>query len=86
MAKEEAKKEEKAQEEAIQDINPKWLDGFTFRGATPKEVEEDGRKRMKYIPFERPLKPEDVLSFKDYGPHVVIVTKDGKKYTVKKGK
>lgn len=96
MAKEDVKKEdvkkedvkdEEQKEDVLPGINPKWLDGFVFRGAIPKEVEENGRKKMKYIPFERPLKPEDVMSFRDYGATVVIATKDGMKYTVaKKGK
>jgi hypothetical protein len=65
-------------------LNPQWLKGFMFRGATPKATEEDGRKKVTYVPFERPLETGDVLDWKDKGTTVVIVTKDGRKYSVSK--
>jgi len=65
-------------------IDPKFLKGLKFHGAEPKVVEKDGRKVNQNIPFERPLKEADVLDFKDAGDTVIIVTKDGRKYTVDK--
>lgn len=62
----------------------RWLKGLKFRTAEPQKTTEDGRKKTKYIPKERSLTPEDVLSWKDYGDHVVIVTADGQKVTVEK--
>lgn len=87
MAKEDVKKDE-AQEVSekidLPGINPKWLSGLKWSGATPKEVVENGRKKMKYIPFERPLEPSDVMSFRDLGASVMLATTDGRKYTVSK--
>lgn len=42
----------------------------------------DDAKAAK-VPREKrePVKPEEVLAFKDYGTHVVVVTKDGQKLT-----
>ena len=60
MAKEEAKKDE-ILEEPVTGVNPKWLEGQKFYGETPKEVKEEGRKKTKFIPYERPLQPGDVL-------------------------
>ena len=85
MAKEEVK--DKDTQDNPAGIDAKYLAGLKFHGATPKEVMKDGRKKMEYIPYERPLEPGDVMSHKDYGATVVIATKDGRKYTVaKKGK
>jgi hypothetical protein len=72
---------------APESINPKFLAGIKIRGAEKKEVKEDGKPRVKYIPFERDAKPEDVIAWKDNGARMTIVTCDGKKYNVdKKGK
>jgi len=50
-----------------------------------KEVKgEDGKPGKQFIPKETSLKPEHVLDWKDNGNHVVIVTADGRKHTVKK--
>jgi len=65
-------------------IDAKYLKGLKYRGANEKIVEEDGRKKRKYIPYERDLMPDDVMSFNDKGAEVVIATKDGKKYKVSK--
>jgi hypothetical protein len=65
-------------------IDLKLLEGLTFRGATEKIVEKNGRKMRQGIPFEIPLKKENVLSCTDYGDHVVIAGNDGRKHTVKK--
>jgi hypothetical protein len=45
---------------------------------------EGGRPRLRYHPTERALRPEDILSSKDYGTHVVYVTTDGQKVRVDK--
>ena len=37
----------------------------------------DGKTREKGVAVQ----PEEVLSFRDYGTHVVVVTKDGQKLT-----
>lgn len=42
-------------------------------------VEGKGKPRERRIPVEA----EEVLSFKDYGTHVVVVTLDGQKLTGK---
>lgn len=66
-------------------IDPKYLKGLRFNYSEAKEEKgEDGRKVRKYIPKDRPLRPEDVLAFKEHPDHVVIVTADGRKLTVQK--
>jgi len=68
-------------------IDPKWLEGLTFRGATEKIVEKNGRKMRQGIPFEVPLKKENVLGCTDYGDYVIIAGNDGRKHPpVTKGK
>lgn len=41
-------------------------------------VLEDGGKRVEK---QVPLKAEEILAFKDYGTHVVVVTTDGQKFS-----
>lgn len=45
-----------------------------------EQVIKDGkpafREQTKFVP----IKADEVLSFKDYGSHVVVVTNDGKKF------
>jgi urease accessory protein UreE len=65
-------------------FDPKWLEGLSFSFAEKTMIEKDGRKTLHAVPKKRPLKEEDMLDWKDNGETVVIVTKDGKKYTVKK--
>jgi len=84
MAKEDVK--EKEAQEGPKGIDPKWLKGLKWAGSEPKEVVENGKKKTKYIPFDRPLEPADVMSFRDQGASVVIATTDGRKYIVKKEK
>ncbi len=67
-----------------QKFQKKWLEGLTFRSSEPKVVEKDGRKMKTYVAVEREMTEADVLSWKDYGQHVVIVTADGQKVTVEK--
>jgi len=42
---------------------------------------EDGKPAKVARPKEVPVKTEEVLSFADYGTHVVVVTRDGQKLT-----
>lgn len=65
-------------------IDPKYLEGLTFRGAASKEVMKDGKKQMQYVPFERPVTPADVFDWRDAGAEVVIVIADGQKVTMPK--
>jgi len=64
------------------DINTK--EKLVFYETEKTMVEKNGRKTLQAIRKSRPLKEEDVLNWKDYGDKVVIVTKNGKKYTIKK--
>ncbi len=41
---------------------------------------KDGKTETQEVP----VKDSEVLSFKDYGDHVVVVTVDGKKFTGRK--
>lgn len=66
------------------EIDPKLLDGLKFRYSEENVIVENGRKVRKYLSKERPLTPEDVLSMKDYGDSIVIVTADGQKIALKK--
>ena len=69
------------------EIDPKWLEGLTFRGANEKIVEKNGRKMRQGIAFEIPLTKENVLSCTDYGDYVIIAGSDGRKHPpVEKGK
>jgi hypothetical protein len=43
----------------------------------PVQVKEDDKVVTKLTP----VKTDEVLSFKDYGTHVVVVTKDGQKFS-----
>lgn len=66
-------------------INAKWLRGLKFKTSEGRvAVDENGKKKTKFIPVERALKPEDVLDWKDVGNAVVIVAKDGQKHRVEK--
>lgn len=65
-------------------FDKKWLEGLKFKTSEVREVEEEGRKVKKFVPSVRALKEADVLSWKDCGGTVVMVTADGQKYTVAK--
>lgn len=65
-------------------IDEKYLKGLKFTGAESEIVEVNGKKKTKWTPFKRPMKPQDVLAFKEKGDEVVIVAKDGKKHIVAK--
>ncbi len=65
-------------------VDARLLKGLKFRSADEKVVEEDGRKIKKFIQTERPLTAKDVISSKDCGDSIVIVTADGQKLTIEK--
>lgn len=70
----------------------RYCKGLTFR--TNKAVEEkdadgnvvkvNGKPRVKYLPVERDLTPDDLLKHYVDGNEVVLVTKDGRKHRVEK--
>ena len=63
-------------------LDPAWLAGLTFSGATQEKRTVEGRPRLVATPFERELQPEDVLGYRVTDGQVFLVTADGKKYTV----
>jgi len=68
----------------MEKIDVKLLEGLTFRTSEPKKVKKDGVEKTQYIPVERPLKPDDVLDWKDMVEDVIVVVKDGKKHRIPK--
>ena len=56
--------------------------GLKFHDAKPKEVKENGKMVTRYIPTERPLRADDILSHMVRGDVVTIVTKDGQRYKI----
>jgi len=79
-------------------IDPKLLKGLKYRDSERGQVLKDGQKVYQYTPRERELTPDDLMNlantkqgespryFNDYGDKIVIVTTDGKKYELPKGK
>lgn len=67
-------------------LNPDWLKGLKFRTAETRTIEEEGKPVRKHFPIERALRPSDVMAWKDLGAEVVIVSGDGRKHRVTKGK
>lgn len=69
-----------------------YLKGLTFRTNKALEMKDEngktvmvgGKPRMTYIPVDRDLAPDDVLSAAEVGDEMVLVTKDGRKYRVAK--
>ena len=67
------------------EVEQKHLAGLTYRTSEKKKIKgDDGDVAVKYVAFERQLKVSDILSQRDTGDSLTIVTKDGKKYTVPK--
>lgn len=64
----------------LEPIPFEYLDGLVFRSSKSKKT-ETGKVN---VPTERPLTPEDVLTWKDNGETVTIITADGQKHTVDK--
>ena len=64
-------------------FDEKLLKGLVFRTS---ELNKDKEGKKSYVPVKRPLAVGDILDWKDCGETVVLVTTDGQKYTVEKGK
>lgn len=60
------------------------LKGLTFMSSEEQQVIKEGRKVKVFEVLERPLKVSDVLSWKDCGSSVIIVTADGRKISISK--
>ena len=65
-------------------FDAKWLKGLSFRTSKKEKVKTDGGEKAVYRPVERPLKEDDLLSWRIDGGQVVLVTKDGRKYRIDK--
>jgi hypothetical protein len=65
-------------------VEQKHLGGLIYRTSAKKEVVENGQKKARYNPIERPLLLDDLLAERDDGATFHIVTKDGRKYDVPK--
>lgn len=70
--------------------NPPQNEGADKKGAAAKAMTAaDAAKRVKRVVEAKeggklvmktlPVKPDEVLDFRDYGTHVVVVTTDGQK-------
>jgi hypothetical protein len=67
----------------MEEINAELLKGLTFKTSEVRKVkDENGRAKTSFVSVARPLKPDDVLDWKDCSGKIVIVAKDGRKYTV----
>jgi hypothetical protein len=75
---------ETAEKGGAKKFDPAWLKGLTYSFAEDEVIEKNGRKVHRPIAKKRPLKETDLMSWKDHGETIVIATKDGKKYSVKK--
>ncbi|MBC7964236.1 MAG: hypothetical protein H7Y05_14990 [Steroidobacteraceae bacterium] len=64
-------------------LDPAWLEGLIFSGTTQERRIAEGRPRLVAIPFERELRPADVLGYRVTDSQVFLVTADGKKHTVR---
>lgn len=66
-------------------IEKRFLVGIVIRDSVGTRVEsKEGRPKMVYTKVERAAVPEDILAYKDYGATIVLVTCDGRKYSVSK--
>jgi len=65
-------------------LEEKHLKGLMSTGATAGKAEVNGKKKVKWTPFKRPMKQADVLAFAERGGDIVIVGKDGAKHRVPK--
>jgi urease accessory protein UreE len=59
------------------------LVGLKFRSAQRAPAPEKGDRDLQ-VKKERPLRPSDVLDWRETDTHVHIVASDGQKYTVAK--
>ena len=70
----EAKSRELTFAEAAKRVQRKVVELVDGKGEDGKPAKQPREKRVA-------VKAEEVLAFKDYGTHVVVVTKDGQKLT-----
>ena len=70
----------KLAEARVDPIPGMYLEGLVFRSSKVKK----GETGKTNVPTERPLVANDVLSWRDNGDTVMIITSDGHKYTVDK--
>jgi hypothetical protein len=63
----------------------KWLKGLVYRTSEKKKARgKDGQDEIRRVAVERPLSEAEVLGWKITGNEVVIVSRDGRKYRVKR--
>lgn len=58
------------------------LKGLKYTGSNPRKEKTDDGTKVRQVPFERDLRPADVLDFKLTGAGLVVVAGDGRKHTV----
>lgn len=66
------------------DLDASLLKNLTFRSSEERLVDKEGRKVKVFAALERRLEVSDVLSWKDCGSSVIIVTADGRKISISK--
>jgi hypothetical protein len=76
------------------DLLKKCLAGKTFRtnqaipvlGDDGKPVVVNGKAKVQYVPHVRPMTDEDVLNSYETDSHYVVISNDGTKHRIEKGK
>lgn len=63
-------------------IKSEYLKGLKFTGSNPKKEKTESGEKVRHIPFDRALRPADVLDFKLTKAGLVVVAADGQKHTV----
>ncbi len=72
---------------ADEKLDPKYLEGLKYKTADVKTKKNDsGRETVVHSAVEEALSHKHILGWKDYGSHVHIVTRDGRKHKVAKDK
>lgn len=66
-------------------ITQEQLKGLKFHTHKKIKVQEDGKEIDRFIPDQVDLVPEHLLSAKDKGDHLSIVSGDGLKHKIPKG-
>lgn len=60
--------------------------GIEVRDGEGKPVVVNGKPKMQYVPHVRPMTEEDVLNSYETDSHYVVISNDGTKHRVEKGK
>lgn len=65
------------------EFDPLWLKELKYRSSEKRKAGKDngGRKHV-FVPNERALRQEDILSWKRYDDHVAISAADGQKHKI----